>query len=403
MAMGNRVWMPRNDGCLRRSGMALFVVVCVYSFVSRPALSSAQPILLRGDRSVETVRINVFSLFRPGELVLRPANGASLAIELEGHTQTLSQGFSSLLLHVSGGQVTAQFDGANLSGESLQAHAAGTNEAQPVSFVLEVPGKLRRMYFGALEVRARGPVLEAVVTMPLETAVASVVEAESPPNAGLEALEAQAVAARSFFVARQAAHVDFDFCDTTHCQFLRSPPKEGTAASRAARETAGLILTWHDEEGSREQVLAAMYARSCGGRTRTLRDIGVASRGYPYYAVRCVYCSHHPEVWKRDAALATEFDLQTENQPMPMTERERLAFNRIHGWGALPSLGADAPGQPGAAQGKSEERSVSGRGVGHGLGLCQRGAADMARHGAGFAAILTRYYPNTRLTTMTPP
>jgi stage II sporulation protein D len=197
----------------------------------------------------------------------------------------------------------------------------------------------------------------------------------------LQALKAQAVAARSFLVARQTGHADFDFCDTTHCQFLRSPPEPGSEPDKAARSTQGLVLEWHDDTG-KDRPLAAMYARSCGGRTRTLREVGVRSDGYPYYPVRCDYCSRHPEVWQREAKGA------------PRTEQERLAFNRIHGWGAVPSL---------PASGTGSDDKIQGRGVGHGIGLCQLGAADMARQGATFAQILAHYYPNTKLTTITTP
>jgi stage II sporulation protein D len=244
------------------------------------------------------------------------------------------------------------------------------------NFWLGVPGKLRRSFRGTLEICAHSGVLEATVTMPLETAVASVVAAESPSDAGIEALKAQAVAARSFLAARQTAHVGFDFCDTTHCQFLRSPPAANSPAAVAALATRGQILVWHDDASAQDKTLAAMYARSCGGHTRTLKEIGIKSSGYPYYAVRCVYCSRHPEVWQRVTA------------PTIQTEHDRLAFNRIHGWGAIPSLGDSS----------QDGRVISGKGIGHGLGLCQLGAADMARHGVGYAEILAHYYPNTRLT-----
>jgi stage II sporulation protein D len=249
-----------------------------------------------------------------------------------------------------------------------------------------VPGKLRRQYAGTLEVRARGSIVEAVVAMPLETAVASIVEAESPHGAGMEAVKAQAVAARSFLAARRSSHVGFDFCDTTHCQFLRSPPASGSQAAKAAQATRGLILTWHDPGSDRDRTVAAMYARSCGGRTRTLREIGARgnnwSNEYPYYAVRCAYCTRHPEVWQREG----------NGLPRPDSEAGRLAYNRIHGWGAIPSLPASTPDQ--------SAEIFAGRGIGHGLGLCQLGAASMARHGTGFAQILAHYYPNTRLTAM---
>ena len=78
-----------------------------------------------------------------------------------------------------------------------------------------------------------GGELVPVVSMDLETAVASVVAAEQVAGTPLEALKAQAVATRSYFVATRGRHRGFDFCDTTHCQFLREPPASGHPAARA--------------------------------------------------------------------------------------------------------------------------------------------------------------------------
>ena len=328
-------------------------------------------------RTSQSVRIGVLSLFRPNELRLKPSAGQRIDLSFDGQRLSLDNDTSMVSMHAANGQIEVQFGQEKqlITGTLLRTNDAG-------GFWLEVPGKLRRQYDGALEIRAHGNVLEAIVTMPIETAVASIVQAESPVGAGLEALKAQAVAARSFLAARQSSHVEFDFCDTTHCQFLRAPPAVGSPAADAARATQGLILSWHDSAVDRDRPLAAMYARSCGGRTRTLREIGIRSTGYPYYGVRCTFCTRHPEVWQRDAKELSQ----------PESEAGRLAFNRIHGWSALPSL-------PGSTDGRNSE-IVSGHGIGHGLGLCQLGAASMARHGASFAEILAHYYPNTRLMAM---
>ena len=326
------------------------------------------------------VRVEVLSLFRPSELRIGVVNHEVIAIEIDGKKRVLSAGSQAVVRRVNAQLIELRVDGVDgsLRGESLEVRApSGPEDIGDCSFSLAVPDKLKRVYSGQLSIRARGAVLEAVVTMPLETAVASVVQAESPPGAGIEALKAQAVATRSFLIARQTAHVSFDFCDTTHCQFLRSPPAPDSAASRATKATAGLVLVWHSDTTAREQTLPAMYARSCGGRTRTLREIGVLSDGYPYYSVRCAWCTRHPERWQRQLTDSVQ-----------RTERDRLAFNRVHGWAALPGLAEDSNSQ--------STTTIEGRGVGHGVGLCQLGAAEMARRHVSFRQILEHYYPNTR-------
>ena len=395
--------MHRCDKTRAVIGCAQYVVwmiipialICTCSELTN--LSAAQPIQTPRTFPPQTVRIGVFSLFRPRELVIRPVVGSSLAVELSGYRATLPMDAPFLIVHEIDCEVQLQLtpESQPVRGDALRAHTLDPRTENLSRFWLEVPGKLRRQFAGSLEVRAHGQTVEAIVSMPLETAVASVVQAESPPGAGMEALKAQAVAARSFLLARQASHSGFDFCDTTHCQFLRSPPDVSSPAAEAALATEGLVLTWHDEDSAQDKTLAAMYARSCGGQTRTLREIGVKSGGYPYYAVHCVYCTHHPEIWRREALSEAKVDAGPESALALRTERDRLIFNRVHGWGAIPSIAGTAPG----SNDKDERGWITGRGVGHGIGLCQLGAADMARRGASFVQILAYYYPNTKLTS----
>jgi stage II sporulation protein D len=46
---------------------------------------------------------------------------------------------------------------------------------------------------------------------------------------------------------------------------------------------------------------------------------------------------------------------------------------------------------------EGNEVVFSGRGLGHGVGLCQWGAKEIARHGFDFKSILSHYYPGTTL------
>jgi stage II sporulation protein D len=293
----------------------------------------------------------VLSLFKPRRVILY-ASARPLELQLDDSRQTLAIG-SSLILDAD--------DNRRL--EILKVS----------DFAVEVPHKLRRDYIGKLTIDNVGGTLRCVVAMEREIAVASIVAAESPPHAAVDSLAAQAIAARSFLLGAKTAHANADFCDTTHCQYLREPPPAETAFSVAARHTSGLVLRYQNDDGT--HTLAAMYSRSCGGRTRTLAELGLPARGYPYYAVDCAFCRAHPEAWQRDSP-----------DQIANTERGRLDYNRIHGWSALPGH-VD----------KSTALRIEGRGVGHGIGLCQLGAADMAVRGATFAEILTHYYPNTTL------
>lgn len=189
-------------------------------------------------------------------------------------------------------------------------------DAQAVPFVLEIPGVIRREYLGRLTVRWNGAELVPIVTMQRETAVASVVGAELPiSNSAREALRAQAVLARSFLAGTPAPrHACAFFCDTTHCQFLRSP---GDESRRAALATEGMVLS------ANNAVVAAQYSAACGGVTRHGRR-----DGFLYQSVSCQTC------------------------------RQLHLARRGHGWG-----------------------------------LCQEGACELARGGMRWPAILATYFP----------
>jgi len=207
-----------------------------------------------------TVHIGVFGLFHAKELEVKPVPGQVLMVETNGETQTLESGRAMRLKSA-----------ARVTGRG----------GSPATFVLSVPGRIRREFSGRVEVAARNGELIAVIEMDRETAVGSIVAAELPASAPFEAMKAQAVAVRSFLAAARNRHEGFEFCDTTHCQFLREAPHAGTNAARAAEQTRGLVLTY---EG---KIVAALYSANCGGHTRSLAEAGWNVEEYPYFGVSC--------------------------------------------------------------------------------------------------------------------
>jgi hypothetical protein len=322
------------------------------------------------------VRIGVFGLLRPQELVVRSVAGAVLVVKAGGEALVLEAG-QGLLVQRVGQLIQVATSRGVVTGTSLSARG---RQGGDVDLILSVPGKIERRFRGRLEVRIADNALAPVMDMDLETAVASAVAAESPPTAPPEALKAQAVASRSFYVASRGRHEQFDYCDTTHCQFLRQPPDENDPAAVAVRDTHGLVLHYGGEP------VAALYTASCGGKTRTLADVGLESSGYPFFRVLCAYCRKHAPKWTAHIEAGPVAELLSAHR----TENARLVVGRQKGWGTVPSNNYSTEWHGGTLL-------VRGRGRGHGVGLCQEGAAAMAAAGAGFLQVLQHYYPNTAL------
>jgi stage II sporulation protein D len=323
------------------------------------------------------IRIGVLGLFHPHQLMVRAHAGAALVLAVGEKEIVLerSSGLESAAVGISDGGVLVT------AGKQVVRAARVTisgRQNEPVDFDLSITGKIERHYHGKLEIEPSTGNLLAIVTMDLETAVASVLAAEASPDTPPEALKAQAIATRSYFVASHGRHHDFDFCDTTHCQFLRAPPAPQSPAGKAIAATNGLVLAYHS------QPFAAMYMRSCSGRTHTPAEVGLTSAAYLYFPVECKYCREHPAQWvtrlsAEDAALLHSSD-----------EMARLRVVRRLGWSAVPSNDFEM-------RKDRDQFVVNGTGEGHGIGLCQRGARAMAEEGANFEQILSHYYPNATI------
>lgn len=311
------------------------------------------------------------------------------------------------------------------SGALLQVNGGVVNQPfllEAADWRLEPRGEAPRYYRGALSVRALHGELAVVLSLPLERYVAEVVAAETTPGTPEEALRAQAVVARSFVLSQGPRHADADACDLTHCQLLRGRGVEKAHRDRAraaAVATAGQVLVL-----STGRVAEAPFHAACGGHTGDPEEVfgsGVTGAA----AVPDTGCP--AEAWgarvplaRFRAALAPVLSQAKDGLAMgedvgplglelvtgkggyvvrvvaPQTGRSARgdavarALDKALGWGAVRSGRFSFQLQGDTVQ-------VRGEGLGHGLGLCQAGAAARASRGESYQAILQHYFPQTSL------
>jgi len=269
-----------------------------------------------------------------------------------------------------------------------------------------------------IETRAGG--LVVVATMPLEEYVQRVLMAESGDFRNAEALKAMAVAARSYAKRFRGQHAKegFDFCDTTHCQVF-DWKKVNERVRLTVEATAGEFLTYQGKE------VAAYYHQNCGGTVAAAKEewAGVSE---PYLLTHAdPYClatgglkwesvlAHEqidralrtsglqpPEAWKAieissqsASGRAHTVNLVGGNpQSFSLSASSlRFAVDRALGWKNIRSDLYEI-------RNAGPEVIFSGRGSGHGVGLCQAGAEEMAREGKSYREILSFYYPGTEIT-----
>lgn len=259
--------------------------------------------------------------------------------------------------------------------------------------------------------------------LPLETYVAGVVSAEIANDFPLEAIRAQAVAARTYAVYKMAsgrpeAHPDADLCDDYHhCAAYRDiavQTASGADVSRveqAVRDTAGEILTYDGAP------IAAVFHCVSGPRTEAARDVWgedvpylqsvVSPGGTAYDGYEDAVTLSADEFRQKAADAFPSADLTgTPGEWFKASVRSdaggvitvQLGGVTVDGTAVREAFGLQSTNFTLT----TTEDSITFHtiGYGHGVGLSQYGAMYMAEQGTGYAEILSHYYPGTVLTNV---
>lgn len=274
---------------------------------------------------------------------------------------------------------------------------------------IEVNGK---PYRGTVEVRGKGNGLLLVVNeLDIEEYLKGVIAAEIPSDWEMDALKAQAVASRTYalYQKRNAGKRLYHVLDTVDSQVYLGVRGERVRATRAVDATRGEAVLFDGE------VIAAFYHSSCGGHTEDASVLwGIDEPYLKGVDCDCQQISSYGLWEKRFTVPAVLAALRRKGyRPGPVQSIEsgvitpagrvrNVLFRYPGGELSVPaetlraSLGyTRVPSiffEPELLEG---EVVFSGRGNGHGVGLCQWGARDLAQRGYAYHAILRQYYPGT--------
>ena len=248
-----------------------------------------------------------------------------------------------------------------------------------------------------------------VTTIPLEAYVARVLAGEAARDSPPAALEALAIAVRTFTLANRGRHGadGFDLCDETHCQVMRAAT---TATERAANATAGRALLRGGTPAS------IYYSASCGGRTEIPSAVWPGADDPPYLPSQPDDACDGAPAWSTELSAADLLralraggfrgerlsdlrialhtgsgrvaSLRVEGlQPELISGQDlRVVVGRTLGWQFIKSTAFEL-------KRVADRYRFTGRGSGHGVGLCVIGSTRLAVAGRSADEILHRYYP----------
>jgi stage II sporulation protein D len=144
---------------------------------------------------------------------------------------------------------------------------------EPGALPLRLDGK---GYRGALVVQRSGGGLVVVNQLPLDRYLRGVVPWEMPDDWHPEALQAQAVVARSYALATLKPGKLFDLYADTRSQVYGGIAAEADTTNRAIGATAGRVLLWNG------RVATTFYHSTSGGRTAAIREVWPRASSVPY-------------------------------------------------------------------------------------------------------------------------
>jgi stage II sporulation protein D len=276
--------------------------------------------------------------------------------------------------------------------------------------------------------------LTAINEAQLEDYLAGVIGAEIPSYWEAETLKTQAIAARTYCLYIQKAFGlarKWDVRKTQANQVYKGISAESVQVWNAVNDTNGLVLVAKNKDDTFD-IFPAYYSSVCGGHTESSQNVFGGQYYEPLMGVKCPYCKH---------AAKNEFYSWTYNEPNKerLFQMLTLSYPNISSIGKITKikvkkqsdydnfsrctniqilgesgksdflraedfrLAIDPSGMKikSACFIISDENDImsflNGTGFGHGVGLCQSGAQELARKGNNYKEILKYYYPGSMI------
>ncbi len=329
-------------------------------------------------------------------------------------------------------------------GNTLQFFADGNNvklvldnKTYSSKFFQVIPENARTLkvndksYKGAFRIASKNNKIQIINTLTLEEYIKGVVPMEMPVGKGtenFEALKAFAICVRTYAIKKLNSNSTYDIYNDTRDQVYGGESSERILSNKAILETRGLILTYDNNPA------ATYYHSTCGGFTEEGTNVFQVKNAPYLQSIRDgdePLCNISPKFQWVETYPDYEFVNRLRTAGLvsgPEWKLDRLNVNSRFKSGRVNELQINLIGD-----GKKDKvvkiygndirkiiRSsdnssilnsnffdimiddknnvvISGKGYGHGVGLCQWGAINLSRQGKGFTYILSHYYPGTKI------
>jgi stage II sporulation protein D len=363
------------------------------SLIPQGGILNARPCLLSYQIKVRlfTEQNPDIAIFTVNSGLYKISNGTGWSVEAVVDDPLIIARFNSKILIKQFNKEVIICDSVDFNGET------GTD---CFSMRIIEPEAVKRSYSGDLKCFSDMETLLLINTFDIEKYIAGVVKAEGGSGKDGEYFKTQAVIARTYTYKYFTKHsVDgYNLCDDTHCQAFNGKVDDSLIIN-AVLSTKGLVITTPDSN-----LIISAFHSNCGGETSPSEYAWVTGQSYLKRTVD-PYCGNSRNAhWEKYLSISNWMDFLKKNSfqgnisdtSLLNFEQPSRAQNYQVGSFSIPlrtlRAGFDLRSTFFSVKVRGDSILLNGRGYGHGVGLCQEGAMNMASKGFNFEKIIKFYY-----------
>ncbi|MBU5669016.1 SpoIID/LytB domain-containing protein [Peptoniphilus sp. MSJ-1] len=264
--------------------------------------------------------------------------------------------------------------------------------------------KTKRNYKGSISFRINDKKLDVINNIDMENYLKGVLPKEMSPSFPLEALKAQALCSRSFAINNYNKYIKkgYNLDDTTNSQVYYGSDVEKESTNKAVELTKEEIVNYNGK------VASTIFGASSGGFIASANEVWggnnhpyLISKEDPYSTYTWEYELKDSDLNKLNIKNAYDCKIECSNDSK---RTSNITFSTPKGEVAF--RGNEFRSKLGNTKVKSTlfevdlnngKINIKGKGYGHGVGMSQYGAVEMAKKGFNYKEIIEFYFPGTEI------
>jgi stage II sporulation protein D len=350
------------------------------------------------------IRIRLFASSTPETVLFSVVSGKYEMQVYPGESKILDSGKLVVISKYQGRLAVKPRNMAGFVADSLIIIA----QTDKSSFSLRNDGNspVRQYYKGDFSCYPDLETLVMINNCDVDNYIAGVVRAEGGINRHKEYFKTQAIIARTYLYSHLDKHLhdNYNVCDNTHCQAFNGITPD-SVINAASMETRGMVLL-----GADSVLIVSAFHSNCGGMTASSKDVWISDQPYLKSVVDPYCVNSKNATWEKKIGFDDWIAYLTKSGYSGKTnDMSLLSFFQNKRWVDYKAGTFTLPFEKIREDFKLRSSYFSviaakdsvtfrGKGYGHGVGLCQEGAMEMAAKGMLCKEIIDFYYFGVILT-----